>query len=147
MNRVLLCAALAPQGLLTSQAPTLPAPIDQPAPGERPGTERWIVMFRGAGQDLHPLRLAILRRAQPAETDALIADLAARAASAHPRFLRELEARSGRVLQSWWLIHGCAIEIAPAHLAALAADPDVERLVPDSRRRAGALPIKKSTDS
>lgn len=157
MNRLFLGVALAassslvPAQLQSELAGTGAARSDfakdRPAAGSRPGTERWIVMFRGPGQDLEPLRLAIASRAAPAEVDRLVAGLAARARADHAAFQRTLEARDGRLVHAWWLIHGAAVEIDPTHLGALAADPDVLQLVPDSLRRAGTLPIKKSTNS
>ncbi|MCB9882356.1 MAG: S8/S53 family peptidase [Planctomycetes bacterium] len=112
--------------------------IEAPAPGELPGTERWIVTLRERPFDLATYRAARSGDA-PAEAFDALYDRYAMLARAHQTEAlgATLDAIGGRFLQHWWLIDACCVEIRGGMEATLAAHPAVQGVYPDGQRRAG----------
>lgn len=113
-------------------------------PGKRAGTELWIVQFERRSFDLSRFRSAILARRPAEEVNAIVAELERKVVADQAAFVRKVETDYGAiVLQQWWLVNACYIEVDPKHLPAIGRLPNVQRLQPDEE----AFPvIKKSTD-
>src|SRR5262245_65577100 len=139
--------------------PALQIPAQSPTageahglPGQRPGTERWIVQFKTRAFDLDAFREANLRDAGADEVGPIVAGLEARMRADQAAFVRHVERLGGAVVQQWWLINGCAVEVPPAALAALRAHPNVQSVEPDRmyepcRTMPAALPILTATNA
>ena len=95
----------------------------------------------------------------PRASEAGIQDLRDAAAEARQTFTRRIEQRGGRVLDRYWLIPACAVEVPPGlDRAALARIPGVAGVFANTIRSpqsagptappsARALPIRESTDA
>ena len=122
---------------------------EQPAPGLRPGTTRWIVSCRHE-LSLEPLRAAIAARVKAFEIDALVAELGARTVSLQTDLTRLVASLGGTTAAQWWILPGtgCVVEIAGAHLDALRAHPSVTAIHADSLRAPASFElIRDATDA
>ena len=138
--------SLQPSAQATSEAE------ERGLPGQRPGTERWIVQFRKRTFDLDAFRDANLRNAGPGEVAPIVAGLEASMRADQAAFVGHVERLGGTVVQQWWLINGCAIEVPPAAIAGLRAHPNVLSVEPDRmhepcRTVPVALPILTATNA
>lgn len=135
----LVCADLIAQ-IPNQQTPQPASKETAAAPG------RYLVSFRDRAFDLEPLRRTILGRADRATLAAVLANLEQSARADQAEFAafvqREL---GGRVLDSWWIINGCAVEIAPEKLDRLRNHARVARIDRDMLVRV-AGPIRVSTN-
>jgi hypothetical protein len=104
---------------VAAQQPSLPDGVGIHATGVRPGTMRYVAMFAQRDFDLNGFRSAVLARRPAAEIDAIVADLERRARAAHKPFSAAVEQAGGQVHMHWWLIDGCAFEVAPGAVDAL----------------------------
>lgn len=127
---LLLTGALASQDLLPPPAPI--AAESRGLPGKKPGTERWLVQFEKRSFDLSEFRRANLAR-DAAKVARIVPDLEKRVQADQGPFVEAVEKLGGRVVDQWWIVNACAIEIPPAELAKVRALPNVARLEPDVR--------------
>ncbi len=114
-------------------------------PGDRPGTERWIVHFKTRSFDLSGYRNAIRAGRPAAEVAGIVAGLERKVLADQTGFVAKVENDLGaQILAQWWLINACAIDVPFASLDRVRSLPGVERLEPDRQW----LPwIKASTNS
>jgi hypothetical protein len=123
---------------------TLPVFTGAPAPGSRPGNERWIVHFERRGFDTEALANEYQGARHPGRVAAIVADFEVRVRADQAPFVTAVELLGARVVQQWWLVNACLIEVDRAKLAAVAALPNVDFLQPDEV----VVPlIKASTDA
>ena len=113
--------------------------------GSRPGTELWLVHFAERPFDLAPFRAEMFGQRRPEVVESIVADLEKRMEKHQAAFVQQVEKLGGRVTHQYWLVNGCAIEIAPRHLARLRAFENVSRLEPDQKYAPGW--IKTSTNT
>jgi len=100
-------------------------------PGERPGTEIWVVLFKKRSFGLSEIRKAI-REGKPASVRTqIIAKYPTLAAADQAPFVRKTEKLGGRLVCQWWLVNGCAIEIPRSALPRVAAMENVGYMHPD----------------
>ncbi len=119
-------------------------PTEQGLPGRRAGSQRWIVHFKSRGFDLEALRQVIANRSQ-VQVNASVGDLDLRMRQDQEAFFTQVERDyAADVVQQWWIVNACAIEVMPEHLPAISKLERVLRLEPDR-----ALPalIKLSTNA
>ncbi|MCA8969296.1 MAG: S8 family serine peptidase [Planctomycetes bacterium] len=120
------------------------APVPHDAlPGATPGTESWIVHFESRPFDLHAFRREMNGDRNPEAVSAIVKDLETKMQAHQRDFVHDIEALGGRVTHQWWLINGCAIEIAPRHLDTVRTMTNVARLEAD---RESSPAIKKATN-
>lgn len=112
----------------------------QPAPG------RWLIQFHPRPA-LATDRSELARVETAADRSALITRLAAATRAQHESFAADLVALGGRVVDSWWLIDGCAVELPTGAERVLHARPEVAAIWPDCYRGFAAAPIRTSTDA
>ena len=125
----LASSAIAQDGIVPVAATQVDA-SQKTLPGSFAGSERWIVTFKTRSFTLAALRAA--NRAGDAEAVAkIVADLETNAAADQAAFKREVEGLGGKIHEHYWIINGCAIDIAPAKLAAIRAMPIVDRMDAD----------------
>ncbi|MHC4814111.1 MAG: S8 family peptidase [Planctomycetota bacterium] len=135
---------------IATAAATAAAPTDVPAdvhglPGDRPGTERWIVHFKTRSFDLSNFRTAIYARRPATEVEKIVADLEHKVRIDQAKFTHKVESELGAdVVMQWWLINACAIDVPFANLEKVRALPNVARLEPNQAWR---MLIKRSTNS
>lgn len=105
----------------------------QKAPaGVKVGTEKWIVHFEERPFDLAAFRAEMQGDRDPQLVATIVRELERKMKAHQKAFAQRVEQLGGSVVAQWWLVNGCAIEIAPKHLAALRATPNVAYLQPDS---------------
>jgi subtilisin family serine protease len=126
---LLLCLASLPA--LSAQEPL---PIDQAGAhvaGDHPGTMQYVVMFRERDFDLTRFRNAVLAHRPAAEVEQIVAELERSAARHQQPFTTAVERAGGRVFARWWLINGCAIEVAPDQVEGLLQRGEVASILPN----------------
>lgn len=110
----------------------------------RAGTESWIVHFESRPFDLSAFREEMQGARNPDHIEQIVSDLESKMKAHQRRFVEDVESLGGRVTHQWWLINGCAIEIAPKHLGTLRSMENVARLEADVE----TFPqIKSATDA
>jgi hypothetical protein len=119
---------------------------------DAPPTERFVVLFEGAGQDLRRLRDAIASNAAADRAAGIVAGLDASARSSHAEFAARVAELGGRIDMHWWIVDGCAVTLPRGQREALAALPGVARITADrafapTSAATGLLPIRTSTDA
>ena len=108
------------------------APDQQRAlPGAKPGTERWIVTFNKRNFDLTEFRKANYGDATADDVARIVRGLEQKVQADQAAFVEFVESLGGMVVEQYWLINGCAIEIAPKQLARIKAHANVNRLDAD----------------
>lgn len=117
-----------------------PGPPALPIPGSEAGSQRWIVTFRTRSFDLEALAEAV---SAPAAA-AVVARLDTQAKADQKEFVAFVTREGGVVTNQWWIVNGCAIEIAPERLAEIREHPRVLRVEPDRYLRPAF--IKTSTN-
>lgn len=127
--RLLVC------GVLVSMLPAQETqPLDQiglHVAGAREGTMQYVVTFSERDFDLSAFRTAVLTHRTAAEVATIVADLERLAARHQEMFGVAVERAGGRVIDRWWLINGCAIEVAPAAVDGLLRQPNVASIAPN----------------
>lgn len=116
---------------LPAQEPQRPDLIGQHVAGSRAGTMQYIVTFAERDFDLAGFRAAVLSHRSADEVAAIVADLERKATRHQEGFTTAVDRAGGSVLQRWWLVNGCAIEVAPGEVGALSRLPNVESIVPN----------------
>ena len=120
-----------------------PRTQDAAAP-DSPAAERWIVHFASRDFDLRAFRAEMHGQRRPHVVDEIVRDLEAKMRAHQKDFCTDVESLGGAVTHQWWLINGCALEIAPKHVDTIRTMPNVARLEPD----VDAFPqIKSATNS
>lgn len=139
--RTPLCAAVA--AALTLSSPSFaqnagspeadqPTTVVKPLPGQKAGTESWIVHFKNRPFDLLAFRAEMHSQRRVEVVDGIVKDLEAKMQAHQKGFAADVVALSGRVTHQWWLINGMCIEIAPQHLAALRTMNNVAFIEPNA---------------
>jgi len=101
-------------------------------PGDRAGTERWIVQFKTRSFDLSAYRTAVYARRPAAEVAKIVADLERKVIADQAAFTSKVEADLGAdVVVQWWLVNACAIDVPFKNLDRVRALPNVARLEPN----------------
>ncbi len=114
---------------------------------------RWIVTFEGDPLSLTPLRNAIEAGASAEEYAVRIAHLEALATERSRPIEQRLAALGGRVVTTWWLINGCAIQASTDAVSELMSMEGVASVEPDlpstyaAATAAPAAPIKAATNA
>lgn len=93
------------------------------------------MQFRARSFDLREFRSAVRRRASAAELQAIVRGLEQAVGRDQASFAERLRDLGGRVVDAWWLVNGCSIEVKPEHLARLRSWPNVRSVDPDTIRR------------
>lgn len=105
-----------------------------------------MVTFKRRPFDLSQYRAAV-RTAQPdAAVRRCVAALERQARAHQAPFARAVAGLGGRVVQHWWLVNACAIEVPFARLDAIRAHPMVLRIHPDRAVRPFEF-IKQATNA
>ena len=135
-----LLALLSP---LVAQNPTDLEPTTPRQPeliaGQKPGTVRYLVTLRTRSFDL-----SSIESAAPLDVDDVVSDLAAKAKADQSDFAAVVAAH-GSVVDHWWLVNGCRIEVSPDAVDALRKHPRVLDIRPDAYMRPSF--IKTATNS
>ena len=100
----------------------------------RDGATRYIVQFEKRSFDLSGFRAAVRRRATQDEMRKLVTGLALAVRRDQTPFATRLRRMGGRVVQQWWIINGCSIEIRASAIEAVRALPNVARIELDEVR-------------
>ena len=113
-------------------------------PGARPGSERWLVTFADRSFTLEAFAKAV-REGSTDRVAEIVTGLEAKVVADQAAFVEVVKAAGGRVVDQWWIVNGCAIEVPHKALAGLQRHPRVVRLDPDEIARPTA--IKDSTNA
>lgn len=129
-------AATTPTTHLFAQDSLTTVPLVNPAdghglPGQRVGTEQWIVHFKTRSFNLDALRNAVRAGASADRVEAMIAQLEDKAMQEQQAFKQALRELGGDTCIHYWLINSCAIEVPHAQLGRVRALPNVARLEPN----------------
>src|SRR5262245_44435755 len=124
--------------------------------GDPPGVvpDSYLVQFATRSFTLEPAREAIASKAPYDQRQALVRFMERQVLDDQRAFVDEVHRLGGKVTHQYWIINGCAIEIAPQHLATIARFPGVVRVEPDLVLRpctielgsAPPAPIEQSTE-
>lgn len=147
-----LTAALAAPCLAQSSDSVLGPVLDRQAPdrtvravpGERPGTERWIVHFEKRSFDLAAYRAEMHGARNPVKVARIVADLEHAMREDQRAFVQAVQGLGGEVTDQFWLINSCVVEIHPSRLDTLRDLPNVAQLEADEEHE---LAIKSSINS
>ncbi len=130
-------------GAAEAQAPVPSYLAQHGLAGSKPGLERWNIHFTERSFDLLAFRTANRER-DANKVAAVVADLEQRVVRDQAGFAKLIESLGGEMVEQFWLINACAVEIDPKHLPKLRAFVGVWRVAPDL----AAYPvILKATDS
>ncbi len=102
---------------------------------------RHIVTFEQRSFDLLPLREAILADRSAAEAEAIVEGFQASAEADQSAFAEEVRALGGKVLQHYWIINGCAVEVPGNRIDQLRAMPGVRKIYKSETREPMSLPL------
>lgn len=108
-------------------------------PGDRPGTERWIVHFEARSFDLADLAAAVHSRQPVGEVDAIVRRLESSVIADQATFVASAQKLGASVVRQWWIINACAVDVPPASLPAMRAIDNVARLEADAWARPGMM--------
>ncbi len=100
------------------------------SPRAKPKPAQWLVTF-DSSYDLLALERAIRAR-NPAAAATAVAALERQKATRHRAFYAAVERLDGQVVESWWLVDGCAILVPGAAVDRLRAMPGVARIQLDA---------------
>lgn len=112
-------------------APILDGTPAHGLPGERIGTERWVVHFSERSFDLVPFREAVRAKKSAAEVARIVADLESKVQTDQAAFVAFAQALGARVAEQWWIVNAAVVEIEPSRLYELRAFPKVAFVQPD----------------
>jgi len=131
VNRVLFATVLIGMPL-AAQDILRPAPAPgeagvgtEPVPGTIAGTIRYNVTFAERPFDLNGFRSAIESGANAEQVERIVNDLQGRAIEHQAPFQQHIAALGGRMVNQFWLINACTIELKPDQVAGIRALPNV----------------------
>ncbi len=114
---------LGPPAIGTTQAHGLP--------GNIPGTERWLVVFKDRSFDLSAFRAAV-RSKNPSLVDKVVQGLQTKVQKDQRAFADFIETKmKGDVVAQFWLVNACSIEVPFKNLDAIRHHPRVAYIHPD----------------
>jgi hypothetical protein len=126
---LLLCLAIAP--VLSAQGARVLFPEIAPISGSFEGSERWIVHFAERPFDLSAFREAIWTGRPAAEVHELVRGLDERARAHQAEFAREIQSLGGRMVQQWWLINACAVDLPKGAIQTVRGIKNIALVEPD----------------
>lgn len=97
-------------------------------PGQRDGTERWIVYFADEGPDLAEYRKAIAARSG---VDAAEAKLRADALERRREFAKSLKELEGTIVEHWFLTNAVTVEVPSGNVGSLKHMAGIAKTAPD----------------
>ena len=115
-------------------------------PGLLEGTQRYLVEFDKRPFDLSALRDEMHGARRPARAAELIARYESQAQQHQAAFRQHVQGLGGTVTDTFWLVNGCVIELAPEKLGAARDFANVLRIEADRNATLAAAPIRASTD-
>jgi hypothetical protein len=100
-------------------------------PGKKKGRERWMVVFKKRSFDLQSFRNAIRTKDQKT-VESVVKNLESQAIQDQASFSLFLERDlGGEILEHFWLVNACSIEVSFANLARIRSHPNVAYIHPD----------------
>lgn len=115
---------------LASQDPPMPA-AGHGLPGQKPGSEQWLVEFKTRSFDLSEFRNEMYGGRSPDVVAKLVRKYEALVQSDQAGFSEEIEALGGRVTEQYWIVNAAAIEISHSKLDQVKKLANVLRIQPN----------------
>ncbi|PIE23262.1 MAG: hypothetical protein CSA62_08615 [Planctomycetota bacterium] len=106
-------------------------PEIRPIAGNFEASERWIIHFEKRSFDLEAFRQAVWTGQSAERVEAILADYRQRVQADQAGFVAKLRAVGGQVVEQWWIINACSVDVPKGIIQGLRKLPGIAYIEPD----------------